>query len=184
MGLARRSLVTPCYLFIYLSLFANVVHPEDIPGLCWGWTLATNERNQRQHKQMERYSMFLGGKNQYCENDYTTKYSIYRFNAIPIKLSMTFFIELEQKNSQFMWKHKRPWIAKAVLRKKNGAGGINHPDFRIYYKTTVIKTVWYWNKNRNIEQWKYRAKPRDKSTPYGYLIFNKACQNIQCLEKR
>ena len=66
--------------------------------------------------------------------------AIYRFNTVLVKLPMVFFTELGQKNSQFVWKHNRPQTAIAILRKKNGAGGINLPDLRLYYKPTIIKT--------------------------------------------
>ena len=92
---------------------------------------------------------------------------------------MVFFRELEQIISQFVWKYKKPQRVKAILRKKNGTGGINLLGFRWYYKATVIKTVWYWYKDRNVDQCNKIKGPEINPCTSGHLIFDKGGKNIQ-----
>ena len=126
---------------------------------------------------MERDSTFLSKKINIVKMTILPN-TIYRFNVILIKLPMAFFTELEQKISQFIWKHKRPRIAKAVLRNKTGSGGINLPDFN--YTTNLQSSRQYGTGTKTEIHIKNKIESQDiNPCTYWYLIFDKGGKNIQ-----
>ena len=123
--------------------------------------------------------MFLDWKNQHCENDYTTQSNLL-IQCNPCEITNGIFHRIRMKNLTICVETQKPGRAKAILRKKNGIGGIRLPDFRLYYKATVIKTAWYWHKSSHIAVWNRIESPEINACTYGQLIYNKGGKNIQC----
>ena len=104
---------------------------------------------------------------------------IYKFNAMPMKIPAKFFTDLKRTVLDFIWKRKTPRIAKTILYNKGTSGAITIPDFKLYYRATILKTVWYWNKNRQEDEWNQIKDPDINLHTYKHLIFDKKAKHIK-----
>jgi hypothetical protein len=105
--------------------------------------------------------------------------TIYRLNAIPIKIPTQIFIELERAIFKFIWNNKKLRIAKTTLNNKRTSGGITRPDLKLSYRTIVIKTARYWCNDRQVDQWNRTDNPEMNPHTYGHLFFDKEAKTIQ-----
>ena len=107
--------------------------------------------------------------------------AIYRFNAIFMKISIQFFIDLERAIPKFIWNNKKPRRVKTILNNKRTSGRITIPDLRLSYRAIVIKTAWYWYRDSQVDQWNSRSIEGPEKNPhtYSHLIFDKESKTIQ-----
>ena len=120
----------------------------------------------------------MNWQDQYSKNGYLAKSNL-QIQCNPIKIPTQFFNELERAICKFIWKNKKPWIAKILLKDKRTSRGITMPDLKLYYRAIVIKMAWYWYSDRQVDQRNRIEDPEMNPHTYAHLIFNKGAKTIQ-----